>query len=70
VDGCAQKLVLKDSGTEAADIRFLQLLLSGELISNRKSQGLLSGLFGKCESGAALPGLLESGHSEESAKFW
>jgi hypothetical protein len=33
VDGCGRKVVLKDSGMEAADICSLQLLLSGEVIS-------------------------------------
>jgi hypothetical protein len=42
VDGCGRKFILKDSGIEAADIRSLQLLLSGESISIGGSQFLLS----------------------------
>jgi hypothetical protein len=46
VDGCARKFVLKGGEMEAAAIRSLQLLLSGESISIRRSQGLLSVLLG------------------------
>jgi hypothetical protein len=47
VDGCARKFFLNDSGIEAADVRFLQLLLSDEAISNFGSQLLQSGFLGK-----------------------
>jgi hypothetical protein len=46
VDGCGRKFVLKHSGIESADIRSLQLLLSGESISIGRSQFLLSGFLG------------------------
>jgi hypothetical protein len=46
VDGCARKFFVNCSEIEAADILSLQLLLSGEAISVRRSQGLLSGLLG------------------------
>jgi hypothetical protein len=46
VDGCARKFVLNESGIEAADIRSLQLLLSGEAISIRRSMTLLIRLLG------------------------
>jgi hypothetical protein len=46
VDGCAQKFFVNSSGIEAADIRSLQLLLSGETVSIGRSQGLLSGFLG------------------------
>jgi hypothetical protein len=46
VDGCARKFFVKHSGIESADIRSLQLLLSGEAISIGRSQGLLNNLLG------------------------
>jgi hypothetical protein len=46
VDGCGRKFFVKDSGIEAADIHFLEFLLSGETISIGRSQRLLSGFFG------------------------
>jgi hypothetical protein len=46
VDGCARAFFVDDSGIETADIHSLQLLLSGETISIRKSQGLLSSFLG------------------------
>jgi hypothetical protein len=56
VDGCARTFFLENRGIESADIHSLQLLLSGETIHVRRSQGLLSKLF-------------ESGHSHESVGF-
>jgi hypothetical protein len=47
VDGCARKLLLNDSGIEAADVRSLQLLLSDEAVSNFGSQLLQSGFLEK-----------------------
>jgi hypothetical protein len=44
VDGCARKFILKDGRISAADIRSLQLLLSGDSISIARSHGLLSRL--------------------------
>jgi hypothetical protein len=46
VDGSALKFFVNDSGIEATDIRSLQLLLSGEEMSIRGSEGLLSKLLG------------------------
>jgi hypothetical protein len=46
VDGCARKFFVNANGIEAADIRSLQLFLSGETISNGRSQRFLSGLLG------------------------
>jgi hypothetical protein len=46
VDGWARKFFVNCSRIEAADIRSLQLLLSGEAISIRRSHGLLSRLLG------------------------
>jgi hypothetical protein len=46
VDGCARTFFLNESRISAADIRSLQLLLSGEDISNVGSEGLLSKLLG------------------------
>jgi hypothetical protein len=45
VDGCARAFVLNGSGVESADIRSLQLLVSGESISFGRSQELQNGLF-------------------------
>jgi hypothetical protein len=45
-DGFARKFFVNNSGIEAPDIRSLQLLLSGERISVRRSHGFLSNLFG------------------------
>jgi hypothetical protein len=45
VDGCARKFVLTDRRIAAVDIRSLQLLLSGEGITIRGSQGFLCGLL-------------------------
>jgi hypothetical protein len=46
VDGCGRKFFVNCIGTEAADIRSLELLLSGESISIGGSEGLLSGFLG------------------------
>jgi hypothetical protein len=46
VDGCARKFFANNSRIEAADIRSLQFLLSGESISIVRSHGFLSGLLG------------------------
>jgi hypothetical protein len=46
VDGCARKFFVKDSRIEAADIDSFQLLLSGERLSNIRSQLLLSKVLG------------------------
>jgi hypothetical protein len=65
VDGCARKFVLNDSGIKAADIRSLQLLLSGEAISIRRSPKLQSHLLGNVN----LERLFESGHLDEFVGF-
>jgi hypothetical protein len=43
VDGCARKFFVKVSEMESADIHSLEFLISGESISNRRTQGLLIG---------------------------
>jgi hypothetical protein len=45
VDGCARKFILDENGIETTDIRSLQVLLSGESIFIKRSQGLLSRMF-------------------------
>jgi hypothetical protein len=46
VDGCARTFEVNDSGIESADIRSLQLLLSGGSISNVRSHGFQIGFLG------------------------
>jgi hypothetical protein len=46
IDGCARKFFVNDNGIESANIRSLELLLSGEMKSKEKCQGLLIGLLG------------------------
>jgi hypothetical protein len=46
VDGCARKFFVNSNGIEAADVRSLQLLLSGEATSIGRSQSLLSTFLG------------------------
>jgi hypothetical protein len=46
IDGCARTFFVNDSEIETADIRSLQLFLSGETILAKQSLGFLSGLFG------------------------
>jgi hypothetical protein len=55
VDGCVRQFFVNDGRIEAADIRSLQLFLSGEVISVSRSQGLLIGFLGNvCLEGLFL----------------
>jgi hypothetical protein len=49
VDGCGRKFFVNLSGMETSDIRSLELLLSGESISKRVSEGLLIGFLGNAD---------------------
>jgi hypothetical protein len=61
VDGCARSFFLENSGIEAADIHSLQLLLSGETILVKRSQGLLSGFLGNVSFERLLLGCSKAG---------
>jgi hypothetical protein len=49
VDSCARKFFVNDREIEAADIRSLELQLSGEKISNPRSEALLSNILGNVD---------------------
>jgi hypothetical protein len=67
VDGCARQFFVVDSGIEAADIRSLQLLLSGEMISIGGSQRLLSRYLGNVTLERLL---LNCSKSENRKNVW
>jgi hypothetical protein len=65
VDGCVRTFEVKNSGMESADIRSLQLILSGESISDVRSHGFVIGFVGKCESRVSVSELFKSGDWQE-----